>query len=149
MEKRAKRDTRFEIYIDRLVKEWETYNSIIIGVDFDSTLSPWNTIDNGSDIQRTVELLKQCKQTGCYIVIHTACNEDRYGDIKEYCAKIGLDIDTINQTPIDLPYGKNGSKPYCNHFLDDRGALPAALDILENALYIVIGKQQKHKTLYI
>ena len=27
-----------------------------------------------------------------------------------------LNIDTINQTPIDLPYGKAGSKPYCNHF---------------------------------
>jgi hypothetical protein len=53
----------------------------------------------------------------------------------EYCDKIGIKVDSINQTPIELPYGQKGSKPYCNHFLDDRAALPAALDILEEAMY--------------
>jgi hypothetical protein len=53
----------------------------------------------------------------------------------KYCGKIGINVDSINQTPIELPYGNKGSKPYCNHFLDDRAALPASLDILEEAMY--------------
>jgi hypothetical protein len=130
-------DERLKIYVDRLFKEWSSYGKIIIGVDFDSTISPYHTLDNQDDIDRTIKLLRECKLTGCFIVIHTACREDRYDEIKRYCASINLHIDTINQTPIDLPYGKAGSKPYCNHFLDDRSCLPVALDILEQVLYMV------------
>ena len=134
-------DERLNIYTDRLFNEWKAYGKIIIGVDFDSTISPYHTIDNQPDIDRTIALLKICKQTGCYIVIHTACKEDRYDEIKKYCESIDLPIDTINQTPIELPYGKTGSKPYCNQFLDDRGSLPSSLDILETALYKMRGEQ--------
>jgi len=122
-------------YIDRLVQEWQSHGKIIIGVDFDSTISPYHTLDNQDDIDRTIKLLKDCQGVGCYTVIHTACNEDRHQHIMEYCDKIGIRVDSINQTPIELPYGQKGSKPYCNHFLDDRAALPAALDILEEAMY--------------
>ncbi len=129
------KDERLNIYIDRLYNEWKTHGKIIICVDFDSTLSPYQTFNNEVDIERTIKLLPICKQTGCYIVIHTACRQDRYDEIKKYCASIGIEVDTINETPIDLPYGKAGSKPYANHFLDDRSALPSSLDILETALY--------------
>ncbi len=134
-------DTRLQIYIDRLYKEWTTHGKIIIGVDFDTTISPYG-IENGSDISRTISVLKFAMQTGCYIVIHTSCKADRHQEIRNYCKEIGLKVDTINQTPIDLPYGKEGSKPYCNHFLDDRAGLPASLDILEVAMYKVRGDQQ-------
>ena len=136
-------DPRLKIYVDRLFKEWSSYGKIIIGVDFDSTTSPYHTLDNQDDIDRTIKLLRECKLTGCFIVIHTACREDRYDDIKNYFKSINLEIDTINQTPIDLPYGKTGSKPYANHFLDDRSALPTSLDILEQVLYMVRGEQNK------
>ena len=139
-------DERLKIYIDRLYNEWITHQKIIIGVDFDSTISPYATLENDKDIQRTIALLKDCKQTGCFIVIHTACRPDRYIEIKNYCKKIGLEVDTINETPIDLPYGQSGSKPYCNQFLDDRSALPIALDILETAMYMVRGQRQIEKT---
>jgi hypothetical protein len=134
-------DERLKIYVDRLFKEWMTYGKPIIGVDFDSTSSPYHTLNNDSDIDRTIKLLKECKITGCFIVIHTACREDRYDEIRNYFKSIGLEIDTINQTPIDLPYGKTGSKPYCNHFLDDRSSLPTSLDILEQVLYMVRGER--------
>lgn len=123
-------------YVDRLVHEWQTHSKIIIGVDFDNTISPYHTLDNQEDIDRTIKLLKDCQMVGCYTVIHTACNENRHKDIMSYCDKIGIKVDSINQTPIELPYGKKGSKPYCNHFLDDRAALPAALDILEEAMVL-------------
>lgn len=139
-------EIRMKIYIDRLYNEWTTHGKIIIGVDFDSTISPYATINNQEDIERTISVLKICTQTGCFIVIHTACRQDRYQEILDYCEKSGIKVDSINQTPIDLPYGKSGSKPYCNHFLDDRAALPASLDILEAAMYKIRGDQQSKLT---
>ncbi len=123
-------------YINRLAQEWQTHGKIIIGVDFDSTVSPYHTIDNQEDIDRTIETLKDCQNVGCYTVIHTSCNKDRYEEILTYCEKVGIKVDSINQNPIDLPYGKEGSKPQCNIYLDDRAALPSALDILDEAMYL-------------
>lgn len=128
-------DTRLKKYSDRLSEEWKTHGKIILGIDFDNTISPYHTLENQEDIDRTINILKNCQLVGCYTVIHTACNDDRYSEIMSYCDKIGIKVDSINQTPIELPYGQKGSKPYCNHFLDDRAALPAALDILEEAMY--------------
>lgn len=127
-------DTRLQLYANRLAAEWASHGKIIIGVDFDSTISPYHTLDNPDDIKRTITLLGDCQRVGCFTVIHTACRPDRHDEILRYCASIGLKVDTINETPIDMEYGQKGSKPYCNHFLDDRAALPAALDILEQAM---------------
>lgn len=120
-------------YIDRLYKEWMTHGKIIIGTDFDSTISPWNTLDNEDDIKRTIKLIKDCQNVGCYLIVHTACNPERYDEIRQYCKKIGIPVDAINENAIKLPYG-NGTKPYCNIFLDDRAGLVQALDILEEAM---------------
>ncbi len=128
-------DIRNQKYLDRLINEWAAHGKIIIGVDFDSTISPYHTLDNDEDIKRAIKVLSDCQAVGCYTVIHTACRPDRYEDILTYCDKIGLKVDTINKTPINMEYGQSGSKPYCNHFLDDRAALPASLDILEEAMY--------------
>ena len=86
-------------------------------------------------------MLKVAKQTGAYLVIFTACKADRYPEIQEYCKSIGLEIDTINKSPIDLPYG-NDSKIYANIFIDDRAGLNEALQILEFAAYRIRGTRQ-------
>ncbi len=127
-------DTRLNKYVERLVNEWVKHEKIIIGVDVDSTIRPYHTLDNQEDMIRTIRLLKRCQQEGCYIVIHTASVESRDVETRLFCEENGIRVDTINETPLDIPYGKKGRKPYCNHFLDDRAALPAALDILEAAL---------------
>lgn len=131
------------IYRERLSGEWKTHGKIVIGVDFDSTISPYHTLDNQEDIDRAIKILKDCQLVGCYTVIHTACNPDRHGDILSYCEKIGLKVDTINETPSELPiqYGRAGSKPYCNIFIDDRAGLGQALDILEDCMIL----QRSHK----
>ena len=121
-------------YINRLTKEWKEHSNIIIGVDYDSTISPWATIDNKDDIERTINLVKACKDVGAYIVLHSCCDESRHHDMLEYCEKIDLKIDAINETPIKLPYDKS-NKPYCNIYLDDRAGLNEALIILEEAMY--------------
>ncbi len=122
-------------YIERLYNEWSKHKQIIIGVDFDDTISPYNFNDLYT-CQKVVDLLIACKSTGAYIVIHTACNKDRYKEIQEYCKDLGLIIDSINITPISLPYGKDGSKPYCNIFIDDRAGINEALNMLSTALYL-------------
>lgn len=125
-------------YLERLENEWRQHGKIIIACDYDDTISPWKLRDY--DPKRTIEVLKQAKATGAYIVIFTACNPLRYEEIKSYCASIGLEIDSINETPIDLPYGKD-KKIYANIFIDDRAGLNESLNILEFAMYRIRGSR--------
>ena len=127
-------------YIDRLTTEWETHGKIIIGADFDSTLSPYPTIENDKDIARCVNLIKIAQQTGAYVVIYTCCDPGRYDDIIGFVTNNGIRVDAINRNPIDLPFG-HGSKPYCNIYLDDRSGFIQAMDILEAAMYTIRAKQ--------
>ncbi len=133
-------------YIDRLVTEWETHSKIIIGADFDSTLSPYPTIDNDKDIARCINLIKVAQQTGAYVVIYTCCAPGRYDDIIGFVTNNGIKVDAVNRNPIDLPFG-HGSKPYCNIYLDDRSGFIQAMDILEQAIYTIRGRRQKDNAL--
>lgn len=135
-------------YSARLFEEWKKYGKIIIASDFDSTLCPYAgvaDVDNQEDIDRWIDLLKKCQETGCFLIIHTACREDRYEFIIEYCKGKGINVDTINKTPMDMPFGKSGSKPYANIFVDDRAGFNEAMDILESALYQYRGYLEQEK----
>lgn len=130
-------------YLERLEEEWTQHGKIIIACDYDDTISPWKF--KAFNPKRVIDVLKAAKQTGAYITIFTACSEDRYAEIKDYCANQGLEIDSINKTPIDLPYGKSG-KVYANVFIDDRAGLNEALNILEFAMYRIRGKQHSNQS---
>lgn len=123
-------------YFKRLVSEWNQHGKIVIAVDYDDTISPWkfNDIEDLEKFDKIIKLLKDCRYTGAFISIFTSCNEDRYSEIQTYCESKGLKIDSINRTPINLPYG-NTSKIYANIFLDDRAGLDESLSILELAMY--------------
>ncbi len=128
-------------YLDRLEEEWRQYGKIIIACDYDDTISPWKMTN--TDFKRVFEVLKFAKETGAYIVIFTACKEERYPEITQYCLDNGLEIDGINTTPIDLPYGNN-KKIYANIFIDDRAGLNESLNILEFAMYRIRGSKQRN-----
>ena len=138
-------------YIERLYQEWVQHSRIVLAVDYDSTIRPWKSIDNQEDIDRTIKLVKLAQETGAYIVIHTACNPDRYTEITNYCKDLGIYVNTINVNPVVLPYGKNqygeDSKIFYNHQLCDRSGLIEALDILEKAMYRVRGDKNTESTL--
>ena len=125
-------------YLERLEEEWKLYGKIIIACDYDDTISPWKM--HKSNFNRVFEILKTAKATGAYIIIFTACDSERYDEIKSYCSDNGLEIDGINKTPIDLPYG-NSSKIYANIFIDDRAGLNESLNILEMAMYRIRGSR--------
>lgn len=125
-------------YLERLEEEWKQYGKIIIACDYDDTISPWKMTN--TNFTRVFEILKMAKQTGAYVVIFTACKEERYSEITKYCLDNGLEIDGINTTPIDLPYGNN-KKIYANIFIDDRAGLNESLNILEMAMYRIRGSK--------
>ena len=126
-------------YIDRLADEWMQHGKIIVAVDFDDTISPWKTNDQ-QDCDQVIQVLKDVCLVGAYITIFTACKEDRFEQIKNYCTEKGLTINSINQNPIDLPYG-NQNKVYANIFIDDRAGINEALEILKESMYIVRSKK--------
>lgn len=122
-----------EDYIDRLYEDWTTHGKIIIALDYDDTISQWRFASK-EDCIEVIKLVKMAKETGAYVVIHTACAPDRYSEIRSYCQENGLEVDSINENPIDLPYG-NHRKVFANIFLDDRAGLLEAMTILETAMY--------------
>ncbi len=121
-------------YVARLVKEWIEHKKIIISVDFDDTIYSYTEDFDRLDINRTIELVKNARELGAYIVIFTASNIDRYQFIQEYCESIEFPIDAINKNCIPLPYGNHG-KIFYNINLCDRSGLCESLDILESAVY--------------
>lgn len=125
-------------YIKRLLQEWITHKKIIISVDYDDTISHYR-LNNEKDVFKTITLLKLAKKFGCYIVVFTACSEDKFESITNYCKALGIKIDSINKNPIELPYGNNG-KIYYNINLCDRSGLRESLKILKKT----IKKYKKH-----
>lgn len=137
-------------YENRLLQEWKQHGKIIVGVDFDDTISPWKfqTEEDLEQLDKTIQILKVAHETGAFIVIFTACKEDRYQFIRDYCAGKRLHIDAINKTPFDIPggYGQTG-KIYANIFLDDRAGLLESLEMLEKVMYKIRGERSLNLTL--
>lgn len=133
-------------YVNRLFNEWMEHGKIIIGVDFDSTISPYPTIDNDEDIVRCIKLIQKAKETGAYLIVFTCCDPGRYDDILGFCKNNGIEMDGINKNPIKLPFGHN-TKPYCNIYLDDRSGFNEAMNILEEAMYMVRANKNIKDTL--
>lgn len=128
-----------EKYVKRLVEEWMQHGKIIIALDFDDTISPWK-INSQLDCDALIRKVIDARLVGAYVVVFTACAEDRHPHISEYCAAKGLIIDGINRNPIELPYG-NQNKIYANIFLDDRGGLDESVNIMQEAMYLVRAKK--------
>ena len=98
----------------------------------------YTNIEDKEDMEEVISLVKKAKYTGAFIIIWTSCSSDRFKEIKTYCNSKGLEIDGINQVPIDLHYGKD-RKIYANIFLDDRAGLRETMAILETTMYKVRG----------
>jgi hypothetical protein len=128
---------RTDSFIKRLVDEWRAYGKIIIGLDFDDTISPWKFTEP-EWYKATVSTVQEAQKEGAFVVIHTACDPDRNAEITERCEKLGLKIDGINEVPLKLPYG-NHKKMFANIYLDDRAGIDNALYILSTATYWIRG----------
>ena len=128
---KSKSQFNSEPFIKRLVKEWKKHNEIIIAVDYDDTIKKWS-IDR--DYDYTINLIKKAQIKGAYLIIWTASNvNDRKQSILEYCDRLGLRVDSINENKPNMPYGHFG-KVYANLFIDDRAGVNESLFILDETL---------------
>lgn len=116
---------------ERLVNEWMEHGDIVLAVDYDDTIFHWRHTSEKRCLE-ILSLVKWVKTTGAHIMIHTCSDKDRHEEIRSYCLSHGLVVDSINENPIDLPYGTQG-KPYYNWQLCDRSGLDYAVTVLEEA----------------
>ena len=117
-------------YLERLIKEWNRHGRILIGCDIDDTIYPWSMTN---DFNRHINVIKEAQKIGALLIANTASNiETRREFIENLFKESGLRLDSINENPIDLPYGKWG-KIYANIYLDDRAGLNEVINILEYA----------------
>lgn len=109
----------------RLLEEWKRYGEIVIAVDFDNTIYDYH--NQGLEVDTIIDLLIKCQSVGCWLMIYTA-NDNNDDFIREYCAKYGLKVDSINENAPFVPF--NTKKPFYNILLDDRAGLKEAYEIL-------------------
>lgn len=121
--------------VDRLVGEWIIHDDILLGVDFDDSISPYKHCSK-EQCDDLVSIILRAQKVGATIIIHTAGHINNFGWIREYCANLGIKVASINVNPKEMHFG-NWGKPYANWFLDDRAGLVYAKRVLERALEIV------------
>lgn len=119
--------------INRLVEEWRKYGQIIIAFDYDNTI--FDYYQRGFTFDDVIELLRECKKFGAYLMVYTACDEEKFTDMITYMQKRDIPFDSINEVPSYIPF--KGKKLYYNILLDDRAGLSSAYQCLKQALNIM------------
>lgn len=117
----------------RLLNEYEKHKSLVIAADFDNSIYDYHS--KGYKFPALIKLLQDCNKIGFKIVIFSGSAKERHPFIREYCEKIGVKIDGINEDVIDWHKDKSldwsNSKIYFNILLDDRCGLKSAYDVLK------------------
>lgn len=120
--------------IDRLVREWKQYNSLVIAYDYDNTVYDYHK--KGETYEDVIGLLRECKKFGSHLVVFTANDEDKYSPIIEYLKANKIPFDAINESPSFVPV-QSSKKIYFNILLDDRAGLSSSYYCLKEALEIM------------
>lgn len=116
-----------DVCVERLLGEYHEHKKLIVAVDFDDTVFDYH--DKGRTYDGVLDLLRRCQKLGFWIVLFTACAPDKRDEQRAYLTNHGVVIHSINENPIDLPFGNHG-KIYFNILLDDRAGLGQAVEIL-------------------
>ena len=119
-----------DILLNQLIDVYEKNGNIIIGLDFDDTIFPFNqskvNIERCADVVKTVKSIKEVVTICLFSVaspqtlVYKAHIMDLYGIKPDY----------INESPIKK-WGEC-NKPYFNIQLDDKAGLNEALETLKN-----------------
>ena len=66
--------------VDRLVENWRQHGKIIIAFDFDNTI--YDYYGKNYTYSKVVQLLQECKNMGCVLILCTCCDESKFEFIK-------------------------------------------------------------------
>ena len=126
---------------ERLLWEYQNYDHLYVGVDFDNTVKP---VKESSSCEEVLELLRRCsadpKITLC---LWSICHSEEEIEAKvSFLESQGIIIDYVNDSPFD--WGKEfNHKRYFNVLLDDRAGLESAYNNLKYVLDNVENKFSK------
>lgn len=129
--------------VERLFREWKKHPRLIIAVDFDDTLYDFHS--KGTEHADALDLIRQCNKLNFYVVLYTASRPERYEMMCKYLRDNGIYIDSINENPVDLPFGNNG-KIYYNILLDDRAGLGHSMETLRETLRLIKDHDRNQST---
>lgn len=102
---------------ERLRAEYKKHSSLIVAVDFDDTLYDFHK--SGGTYHRVIELVRELKSIGCYIIIYTGNQDTRL--IITHCHNENIPYDSINE---QAPFVRDTAKKiYANVYIDDRAGL--------------------------
>lgn len=120
------------ICVARLIREWEKHGRLIVALDYDGTCRPFPESDEYTH-ELVLALARECSDLGFLITIYTASNPERYPTMRAHLEREGIKVASINENPIELPFGLWG-KVYYNVLLDDRAGLRDAYEQLRQAV---------------
>lgn len=113
----------------RLLWEYQKYDKLIVGIDFDNTIK---SVKEDSSCEEIIELLRRCSQDPkITLCLWSICPNGEEQEKIEYCASLGINIDYINESPFKIGDGK---KEFFNVLLDDRAGLESAYNNLKYVL---------------
>lgn len=116
--------------LERLVKQYQKQDKLIIAYDIDDTVRPMYCADCG-DVQSLLRMIKNTLDA--YFIVFTS-NEDING-VKEYLDKWDIPYDAINENAPFVPFEKG--KIFYNVLLDDKAGLGEVVNTLKQLLYLV------------
>jgi hydroxymethylpyrimidine pyrophosphatase-like HAD family hydrolase len=123
----------------RLIKEWEQHGKLIVAYDFDGTVHDYHK--EGNKYDQVIELLRECKKLGCYLIVFSTSEPERHDFIKNYLDRWDIPYDAVNENMPGLPF--KGGKIYYNILLDDRAGLESAYYSLKQASsYIKLKREE-------
>ena len=101
-----------DLAVERLVKEYKSYNNLFIGFDFDNTI--FDTNNNDLDVTPVVDLLKRASDFNLTMCIHTLSFKDYHLASKlKICKDLGINVHYINESPLfKNSYPVNNKKLY-------------------------------------
>ena len=97
---------------------------LIIAVDFDGTLCDFgfpSTLD-GKPVVGMIELVKERKRQGHYMILWTCREGEKLEDAKRFCELHGLEFDSYNEnSPMSIEmYGESPRKVHADIYIDDK-----------------------------
>lgn len=122
-----------DYYVQKLVSAWVRYGKIIICVDYDQTILPYQGFERKL-CKIVVDTIKEAQTIGATVILFTCRDGGLLQKAKDHCDKLDLHFDQVNpKEPFQQGYSH---KPYCNIMLDDKAGLLSALEILQKAIKI-------------